>query len=123
MKLRRGFGGVRFGLILAAVLSVSSCHRQASDAGPGGRLVSTVRQEPETLNRLISTRPVVVLLTMLTQETLVRVNRVTGVLEPRLARDWTPSADGLTYTLTLRPEAQFSDGTPVTSADVAFTFG
>jgi peptide/nickel transport system substrate-binding protein len=40
---------------------------------------------------------------------------------PDLATDWTISADGLTYTFNIHPNATFSDGMPVTSADVNFT--
>jgi ABC-type transport system substrate-binding protein len=62
------------------------------------------------------------LVARLTQATLVRLNRTTGELEPRLARDWKPSPDGLTWILTLVEGVTFSDGTPFTSADVVFTF-
>ena len=37
---------------------------------------------------------------------------------PRLADQWTNSADGLTWTISLRPNAIFHDGTPVTSRTV-----
>lgn len=37
---------------------------------------------------------------------------------PRLAEKWTNSPDGLTWTISLRPNAVFHDGTPVTSATV-----
>lgn len=40
---------------------------------------------------------------------------------PDLASAWTISADGRTYTFTLRPEARFQDGRPVTSADVIYS--
>jgi peptide/nickel transport system substrate-binding protein len=43
-----------------------------------------------------------------------------GELEPGLAETWTISDDGLTYTFELR-EAQFSDGSPLTAEDVAFS--
>jgi peptide/nickel transport system substrate-binding protein len=62
------------------------------------------------------------LVARLTQATLVRLNRATGELEPRLARDWKPSPDGLTWMLALVEGVTFSDGTPFTSADVVFTF-
>ena len=61
------------------------------------------------------------LVTLLTQAPLVRVNRATDELEPWLAERWTASADGRTYTLTLRAMT-FSDGVPFTSADVLFAF-
>lgn len=40
---------------------------------------------------------------------------------PDLAESYTASDDGTTYTFTLDPDAVFSDGTPVTSADVVFS--
>ncbi|MBU1227897.1 MAG: ABC transporter substrate-binding protein, partial [Actinobacteria bacterium] len=40
---------------------------------------------------------------------------------PELATDWTVSDDGLTWTLTLRDDALFHDGTPVTSEDVKYS--
>ena len=39
-----------------------------------------------------------------------------------LATDWRLSQDRLTWTVTIRRDAKFSDGTPVTARDVAFTF-
>jgi peptide/nickel transport system substrate-binding protein len=39
-----------------------------------------------------------------------------------IARDWRYSDDGLTITFRLRDDAAFSDGTPLTADDVAFTF-
>ncbi|BBK31144.1 peptide/nickel transport system substrate-binding protein [Stella humosa] len=41
--------------------------------------------------------------------------------KPGLAERWEVSADGLTYTFHLRPNAKWHDGKPFTSADVAFT--
>src|SRR5690349_11136031 len=42
-------------------------------------------------------------------------------VENQLAESHTLSADGLTYTFRLRPGLTFSDGTPLTSADVAYS--
>lgn len=39
-----------------------------------------------------------------------------------LAEKWERPGDGLQLTFNLRPDAKFSDGTPVTSEDVKFTF-
>jgi peptide/nickel transport system substrate-binding protein len=43
-------------------------------------------------------------------------------LQPRLATEWSVSDDGLTYTFTLAPNVTFHDGSPLTPADVVWTF-
>jgi peptide/nickel transport system substrate-binding protein len=88
----------------------------------GGRLVVTYSSEPKNFNRLVSPLGAAELISRLTQTTLIRVNRVSGDIEPRLAREWSSSADGLTWTLKLQEGVTFSDGAPFTSADVMFTF-
>lgn len=42
--------------------------------------------------------------------------------QPELATDWTLSEDRLIWTLTLRDDARFADGTPLTAEDVAYTY-
>lgn len=58
---------------------------------------------------------------------LVGVNPVTGLIEQGVeggsAESWTISEDLLTYTFTLRQGFTWSDGTPVTANDYAFTWG
>ena len=44
-----------------------------------------------------------------------------GTFAPDLASGYTISSDGTTYTFTIRSNAKFQDGTPVTAADVLFT--
>ncbi len=53
-------------------------------------------------------------------DVLVRVDRSGSKLVPGLAESWTVSDDGLTYTFKLRA-ATFSDGSPVTAEDAAFS--
>jgi peptide/nickel transport system substrate-binding protein len=88
----------------------------------GGRLIATYRSEPKTFNRLVSPLAPEELVRLLTHASLVRVNRQTEAIEPRLAASWTNSPDGKTWTLRLRDDVRFSDGVPFTSADVVFTF-
>ena len=88
----------------------------------GGKLVSSLRSEPRTFNRLVDQNFPVDLFSILTSSKLIRVNRATRALEPALVEKWTTSPDNLTFTLTLRDGVTWSDGTPFTSADVLFTF-
>ncbi|HET9849202.1 MAG TPA: ABC transporter substrate-binding protein [Candidatus Dormibacteraeota bacterium] len=53
-------------------------------------------------------------------EPLVRV-LPTGAIQGRLASRWDVSPDGRTYSFTLRPNARWSDGSPVSADDVVFT--
>jgi peptide/nickel transport system substrate-binding protein len=53
---------------------------------------------------------------------LIRVSADGISLEPALAESWDISDDGLTYTFHLRPNVSFSDGTPMTSQDVLYSW-
>jgi peptide/nickel transport system substrate-binding protein len=89
---------------------------------PGGRLVLALRSEPKTLNPVIAqdapSRDVIRCLTA----DLIDINRQTQKTEPALAKSWTASRDGKTYTLHLRRDLRFSDGQPMTADDVVFSF-
>ncbi len=56
----------------------------------------------------------------LTYDALVYID-FAGNYHPELAESWTVSEDGLTWTFTLREGVKFSDGTPLTAEDVAFS--
>jgi peptide/nickel transport system substrate-binding protein len=57
----------------------------------------------------------------LTEGVLVRVNRVTQELSRELAVSWTVDRQGRQITFQLRRNVAFSDGTPFSAEDVAFT--
>jgi peptide/nickel transport system substrate-binding protein len=44
-----------------------------------------------------------------------------GEYVPELATDWSPSDDGLTWTMTIRDDVTFHDGEPLTAEDVAYS--
>ena len=88
----------------------------------GGQLVGSIRAVPKSFDWIVSREQTTELLSFLTQGRLVRINRATFELEPRLAESWDASPDGRTFTLHLRQNLTWSDGVPFTSADVLFTF-
>ncbi|MBE9160356.1 ABC transporter substrate-binding protein [Nodosilinea sp. LEGE 06152] len=55
------------------------------------------------------------------QSTLLRRDENLEIVND-LATDYSVSEDGRTWTVTIREDAQFSDGEPLTAADVAYTF-
>jgi peptide/nickel transport system substrate-binding protein len=87
----------------------------------GGQVVASLRAEPRSFNRLVTSDQTIETLAVLTQGRLVRINRSTFELEPWLAERWDSSADGRTHTFHLRAGVVWSDGTPFTSADVLFS--
>ena len=95
----------------------------ASSSSPtrGGTLVAAIRQDPRSFNRLITTDATSDLLGMLLHAPLLRIDRETDEVEPWLAEVAHTSPDGRTITLKLRSGVTFSDGTPLSSADVLFT--
>lgn len=55
------------------------------------------------------------------QSTLLRRDADLNIV-PDLAQSWSLAPDRVTWTITIRPDARFSDGSPLTAKDVAFTF-
>lgn len=55
-------------------------------------------------------------------ETLIGLDKDNKTLIPRLATKWEGNADQTEFTFTLDPKAKFADGSPVTSADVKFSW-
>lgn len=90
-------------------------------AARGGQLTVAIRTDPRGYNRLVVSDETSDLLALLTQARLVRINRSTFQLEPMLAESWESSADGRTHTVRLRDGLTWSDGTPLTAADVTFS--
>lgn len=96
--------------------------QSAVPAQNGGTLVASVRSEPRSFNRYVVRDTTSDLISVLTSAKLLRINRVTDQIEPWLAEHWSVTPDGLSYTLTLRTDVTYSDGTPFSSADVLFAF-
>lgn len=79
-----------------------------------------VLKEPRTINPLYAAHDPDQDMVRLVFSRLLSYNG-RGEIEPDLAERYEISKDGKTYTLTLRSNAQWHDGKPVTSDDVLFT--
>src|ERR1700756_2422020 len=86
-----------------------------------GELRFCLRSEPKTFDPLKVEDDASVTVRYLTGGTLVRMNRQTQALEPELAESWKLSKDGRQITFKLRSGIPFSDGTPFSAEDVAYT--
>lgn len=86
----------------------------------GGILVEGEVGSPRFINPLLAISDADRDLSTLTYAGLMGLSG-TGTLVPVLAESYSVSPDGKTYTFLLRKDAKFSDGTPVTAADVVFT--
>jgi peptide/nickel transport system substrate-binding protein len=88
---------------------------------PGGTFVEGVVGQLGSLNPLFGEATAGLNdLDALLFEPLVRV-LPTGAVQGRLASRWDVSPDGRSYVFALRPNARWSDGTPVSADDVVFT--
>ncbi len=86
-----------------------------------GELRFCLRSEPKTFDPLKVEDDASVAIRYLTGGVLVRMNRQTQALEPELAQSWKVSKDGKQITFKLRSGVSFSDGTPFSAEDVAYT--
>ena len=102
------------------VIGLASLNLRAA-AQSGGELRFCLRMEPKTFDPLKVEDEASAAIRYLTGGVLVRVNRRTQELEPELAQSWKVSKDGRQITFHLRSGVSFSDGTPFSADDVAYT--
>src|SRR5579863_10166573 len=86
-----------------------------------GELRFCLRSEPKTFDPMQVEDESSGAIRYLTGGVLVRLNRQTQALEPELAQSWKVSKDGKQITFKLRSGLSFSDGTPFSAEDVAYT--
>lgn len=109
-------------VILVSIVTLFSVLRSHLVEVPahGGTLTEGVLGAPRFVNPLLALSDADRDLTALTFAGLMGIG-TDGTLVPVLAREYSVSEDGKTYTFILRDNAKFSDGTPVTAEDVVFT--
>ncbi|MFV0462070.1 MAG: ABC transporter substrate-binding protein [Nostocoides sp.] len=125
---RRGLLASGIAMIIAATLAAcsgsTSPGASADDASgqpkSGGTLVMGIQSDPNTVNPNLSTNGPVQQVGTMIYEPLVYFDNEAAEPKSVLAKSWTISDDGLTYTFDL-VDAKFSNGDALTSSDVKYT--
>lgn len=107
-------------LLLTVLFALSRTVQPMILAQPGGTYVEGLASAPENLNPLYSQNRTDYDLAGLLFNSLLKPDE-TGALQPELARAWSVSEDGRTYTFRLRSNVRWHDGQPFTAADVLYT--
>jgi peptide/nickel transport system substrate-binding protein len=121
---RYGVLAAALALIVALVVPLAA---QEVTPGEGGIIIEgNFGGDPATFNPLLASDTSSARVAGFMFPAWVGVNPETGVFEPgrpdALVTDWSISEDGLTYTFTLRDDWTWSDGTPITSADIIYSW-
>jgi peptide/nickel transport system substrate-binding protein len=115
---------------LATVTALASCAQSQRDAGSdtsastggGGDFVFAASSDPTMLDPALASDGETFRPARQMFEGLVGTTPGTTDLEPVLATAWKPSADGKSYTFTLRQGVKFTDGTTFDAAAVCANF-
>ena len=107
-------------LTRAAILGLAMTTGLVSIAEAQGVLTIGRREDSSTFDPIATAQNIDFWVFSNVFDVLVRVDNAGQKLLPGLAESWDVSDDAVTYTFHLR-DAKFSDGTPVTSEDVAYS--
>ncbi|MBD5402750.1 ABC transporter substrate-binding protein [bacterium] len=96
---------------------------QAPIGSFGGELISsTIGEGPKTFNPFNSKDNTSATMAGIMYDGLLTTDPITGQPAPKLAKSYSISSDGKTYTIHLRRGITWSDGKPITADDVVFTW-
>ncbi|MGI8783641.1 MAG: ABC transporter substrate-binding protein [Acidobacteriota bacterium] len=111
-------------LFLTFLLPAWACRSQEKAAAGrhGGTLRYALEREPASFNPALAVDVRTKLFAKLTAATLVETDQRDFSVRPALASAWKRQQDGKTLLVALRKDIRFSDGAPLTSDDVVFTF-
>ncbi|MGA7991226.1 MAG: ABC transporter substrate-binding protein [Thermoanaerobaculia bacterium] len=105
-------------VLVGLCLALSACGTRGKDQS------SVIRRrldgEPKTLNPILTTSDAEQIVVSLLSRNLLDYDEKLNLV-PGLAEEVSDSPDHLVFTVRLRPDARWEDGTSVTSADIVFT--
>jgi len=104
-------------LVPALALALAACGTQPAETARADTLTWAIETQPITLNPQLWSQNKARLLVFNQFDALLS-KAADGTFHPWLAKSWKVSDDGLTYTLDLREDVTFHDGTPFDAAAV-----
>ena len=116
-------GGIYPALKNITINGIDFLQSQAPAGNFGGQLVSSMIGEgPKTFNPFNSKDNTSSTMAGIMYDGLLTTDPVTGQPVPKLAKSYSISPEGKTYTVSLRHGITWSDGKPITADDVIFTW-
>ena len=119
-----------FGILMVSMLALAGCVGQNSNpngdnsgGNKGGSHTLVIARNMDLIDTDPSTAicDTCQIVFAATYQTLVTLANDNHTLVPEVATSWSANANHTVWTFKLNPKAKFSDGTPVTSADVSFS--
>lgn len=121
MRVRKWLTVSATALLVALAIPAATLGQSTAPAA-GGTLIAAIGAEPDQLDPQMTSAYVSFQVLENVFDTLVEPDENLEMV-PSLAESWTVSDDGLTYTFTLRDGVTWHDGTPLTAADVVYSYG
>lgn len=106
---------------LASAMALGICHPALATGPADGTLIAAFSRELLTLDNFDSTSRDNEIVSLLIDDALLYIDPATRQPMPLLAAEW-KLVNAKTLEVTVRSDASFHDGTPVTADDVAYTF-
>ncbi|MFC9391273.1 ABC transporter substrate-binding protein [Streptomyces venezuelae] len=110
------------GVTAVSLVAVPGTAAAEDDKSAGNTLTVAVSQSIDSLSPFLAQKLTSTSIHRLAYEYLTNYDAKDARTIPGLATAWTPSADKLTWTYTIRENSKWSDGKPATAEDAAWTF-
>jgi peptide/nickel transport system substrate-binding protein len=123
----RGIGALLAGVALVAVAGLSGGASSAAQAEPvaatsGTTFTVGLLDGPDSLNPFLGIQAEAYEMWALMYDYMIRYSDKDMSPEPGLATSWDTTNHGLTWTFHIRTGVTWSDGKPLTAADIAYTY-
>ncbi|MFD9051413.1 ABC transporter substrate-binding protein [Streptomyces zaomyceticus] len=110
------------GVTAVSLVAVPGTAAAEDEKSAGNTLTVAVSQSIDSLSPFLAQKLTSTSIHRLAYEYLTNYDAKDARTIPGLATAWTPSADKLTWTYTIRENSTWSDGKPATAEDAAWTF-